>query len=79
MTASITRDEWLQALHELQGGDLVIDPDVLTLAQLTQLWGCGRSTTRDRVIKMIDQGRAVKLLIRGPRGQTIAAFKLIKP
>ena len=79
---SINRDEWLAALAEAQGVDLVdAHPDAVTVRDFMALMGMCETNARRRLRLLVQQGRAERLTkrFRDTSGhlQTACAYRLL--
>lgn len=55
--ATITRDDWLKALGDAAGP---MDPDALTVRELSEMFGVPRKTMEERLRKLVDAGKAIR-------------------
>lgn len=75
----ITRDDWLKAL-----GDAVtpVEPDALTVRELSEMFGVPRKTMEERLRKMVESGKARRTLkyVRNAVGhpRRVSAYVLIQ-
>lgn len=80
MSAQITRDEWLTALHEA-GIDAEDDPSALTIMEFGAMFGLRRAASSSRLEKLAESGRAIKTRKRivRPDGQSLwaVAYRLM--
>lgn len=69
MSESITRDEWLKALGEPEAQD----PAALTVGELSAILGLGATATRDRVKRLVVDGKATRTYkrVRSSAGQLV--------
>lgn len=78
---SISRNEWLNAVHEVMGQE--DDPEALTLHEIMALIGKGRTATQDAIRKLVTTGAARKvqkrLIDNMGRVQYVPAYRLITP
>jgi hypothetical protein len=76
----ITRDDWLNALHEAVHAPLP-ETDALTVVELAEVFGVGREQARRRVNVLIANGRAerTRKQIRRADGGVLSvpAFRLL--
>lgn len=74
---SITRDDWLAALKEVEPPS---DPDSLAAFELAVIWGCSPKVAGRRAKALVAAGRAVltrKCANAGGSFQTVPAYKLL--
>lgn len=80
MSATITRDEWLAAVRELEPAN---DQDALTVNELAAMLGIKITATRERLRKLLTEGKAIrtsKLVTDATgRSQSVLAYRLVKP
>lgn len=78
--SAITHDEWAAALLSAQD---VGDPEALTVLELAAISGKGRSATRQRIVKLLANGRAKAVMKRitdsSGRAQMVTAYRLVNP
>lgn len=79
MSESITRDEWLAAVREVEP---VNDPSAMTLRELSAVFGTKSTATKARIDKLIAEGKAVvtskRILDNVARVQHVPAYRLVK-
>lgn len=77
----ITRDEWLSAVDAAKAPP-VQDPNVLTVRELSALFGLGVDATRDRVRLLVKAGKAENATktVRNVCGAAVRvpAYRLLK-
>lgn len=78
MSTGITRDDWLKAL-----GEAVEPPDqqALTTTEFASMIGLGRTAARERLRRLVEQGKAVrtsKIVRAGSAATRCTAYKLVK-
>lgn len=78
-SVGINRDEWLAAVRELEP---VNDQDALTITELAALLGTKVTATRERMSKMLAEGKATRTtkLVSDNygRSQSVPAYRLVK-
>jgi hypothetical protein len=74
----ITRDDWLAALHDMDGQS--DDPEALSVREFAAALGFGRSAAMRRLAWLVKEGKAVqvvKLVCRPDGGRVrVPAFRL---
>lgn len=79
----ITRDDWLNAVHEAQNAPLP-ESDALTVRELAEtIFHCGLSAAQRRIDQLIAVGRAEQttksLRMKNGGVRTAAAYRLVEP
>jgi predicted ArsR family transcriptional regulator len=78
VNVSINRDEWLAAVRAVEPAN---DPDALTVQELCAILGTKRSATKERVAKLVADGKAVRTSKRvqdvAGRPQVVVAYRLV--
>lgn len=81
MSVEISREQWLKALDEAQP-KVEDDPTLLTVLELCEVFGLGRTAMRERVKLMVKAGTAIKsskwIVDVTGRRQRASAYRLVK-
>lgn len=79
---TISRDEWLAALAEAEAIPLEDDPNVLTVRELSDVFGVGPSQASKKARMLVEKGKAErtsKWIMRANSGPCrVPAYRLIK-
>lgn len=83
MAKALNRDAWLQAIAEANAQALTDDPNVLTLRELSVLFGVLRPAAQRRIDRLIAAGKAErtqKRILREGDALTrvVPAYRLLK-
>lgn len=65
MSASISRDEWLKALHDAGYRDDEDDPNAVTVAEFAAMFGLTRTVAERRLKALEERGTATRTAKRG--------------
>lgn len=81
MAESITRDEWLRALTEIDGE---VEPDAVSTNEFAEMVSIPTRTARDKLTKLVENGRARRTAkyvtnANGHRARVAAYVLIAKP